>query len=238
MSSFVPRTLLATTATAALGLVGFSGCADNHSTLFVVGVLARSDDCSGYIFDPGQPRLGSGLMDKLMVDGYSAGLLLGNQLVAQGNNDQVRTETSRIALQGAEVRLTQAETGAQLAHYTTTISGTVDPSPSTNPGYFGAVVMMIPAGLDLDPGEYLSSVRVFGETLGGQDVESGEFVFPIVVCDGCSVVVGGEVTASGDCLPPQGATLDVCAAGLDGPTDCSVCQAMVPQSDRDRCLPQ
>src|SRR5690606_16157674 len=130
MSSFVPRTLLATTATAALGLVGFSGCADNHSTLFVVGVLARSDDCSGYIFDPGQPRLGSGLMDKLMVDGYSAGLLLGNQLVAQGNNDQVRTETSRIALQGAEVRLTQAETGAQLAHYTTTISGTVDPSPS------------------------------------------------------------------------------------------------------------
>lgn len=235
MSSFVPRTLLATTAAAALGLVGLPGCADNHSTLFVVGALQRPDDCSGYIYDPGQPRIGSGLLDRRLRAVYEAGLLIGNQLVAQGNNDQVRTETSRVVLQGAEVRLTRAETGEQVDHYTTTISGTVDPSPSTNPGYFGAQVMLIP-NLDLQPGEYLSKVRVFGETLGGLEVESGEFVFPIRVCDGCSLVVEGEVTQGNECLPPQGAPLSSCNAGIDGPTDCSVCQALLGVGNM-RCFP-
>lgn len=193
------------------------GCADNRSTLYVVGVLAKSEDCT-VTFDPGQPRIGRGLMDTFVaLGGYAPPLLIGNQMVPQGNNDQLRTETSRVDLRGAEVRLS-AVGGAELANFSTTASGSINPAPSTAPGFYGTTVMMVPPGLNPPDGEYIASVRVFGVTLGGQDVETGEFLFPIQVCSGCSLM--------GDCSPTTEEPVGACRPGQDGPTDCRVCAAI------------
>jgi hypothetical protein len=226
MKRLVPRTLLATAAVLTLGLVGASGCADNRSSLYVVGVLAAptGSDC-GYTFDPGQPRIGRGRLDVGLSGSYTAVLLVGNQLVPQGNNDQLRSETSRVDLLGAEVTLTRVG-GGQVASFTTNISGSVNPAPSAAPGYYGADVVMIPQGLNPEPGEYLASVVVFGRTLGGQDIETGDFNFPIEVCNGCLVV---GVEDDGICRAASSPEDSVCTPGQDnGAVFCDQCVGRLP----------
>ena len=237
-----PTLLLMTAGVAAISLAP-QGCAENRSTLYIVGVLAKTSDCT-VTFDPGQPRIGRGLMDTLVsasqvapgqfeTTAYSPPVLIGNQMVPQGSPDQLRTETSRIDLRGAEVAL-EAVGGSELVRFSTTASGSLNPSPSSTPGFFGSTVMMSPPAMNLEDGEYLAKVRVFGVTLGGQDVETGEFHFPIQVCSGCSLSFSAESLAAGQCIPGDEASL--CRPGQDGPTDCSVCMAIRGPND-PRCHP-
>lgn len=229
MSRTAYRTLLSMALGALLGLPCLFGCADNRSTLFIAGVLAKTEDCT-VTFDPGQARIGRGLMDRQFAGSYTPPLLVGNQMVPQGNNNQLRTETSRITLEGAEVRLTEVESGAEVRAFTTPISGVVNPTPATAPGFYGAHVMLIPpagAGGAVADGEYVAQVRVYGVTLGGQDVESGEFRFPIEVCTGCSIFFSSDSIAAGACVPGSGTPVGSCRPGEDGPTDCTVCQRII-----------
>lgn len=218
MKRLLPRTLLASAALLTLGLVGASGCADNRSTLYVVGVLAppTGSDC-GVAYDPGQPRIGRGTMDVFFTDQYSPHLLVGNQMVPQGNNDQLRSETSRIDLREAVVSLSRPGQGT-FEEFTTNISGSANPAPSPAPGYAGAEVTLVPAGLNLALGEYLATVRIFGETLGGQDVETGEFKFPFIVCNGCTI---SGLNRDGICTS-VGTPDRPCTPGEDSPYDCAL----------------
>lgn len=221
MSRFYSRSVgLALLVAAPFALLGPVGCADNKSSIFIRSVLAKPDDCL-FVPDPASATIGQGTIDLQFTDTYAPFFLVGNQLVPQGNDNTLKTETSRISLQGAEVSLS-ATGGGQLANFTTTISGTIDPVNGPEPGYGVTQIVLIPPGAVSAPGSFIATVTVFGETLGNQDVETGEFSFPIEVCDGCLVFFNKESQDAGTCVAPQGDPEGLCQPGQDGPTDCSL----------------
>jgi hypothetical protein len=73
----------------------------------------------------------------------------------------------------------------------------------------------------------VASVKVRGETLGGKEIESGEFVFPIDVCYGC-LIVYNDVTGF-CCVRKEGETIPVqCQSGQDEGLDCRACNTGDP----------
>jgi hypothetical protein len=170
-----------------LALLGAtSGCADNESSLFIIGVLSIDDNECVVTPTPEGPFLFSGTLDLELRDSYTAPLLVGNQLTERGSRNQLRTETSRIRMQGAEVTLEDAN-GGTIAEFSTLGSGFAHPASGTDPGYGGFLTELIPAGAPVQEGQYVAVVKVFGTTLGGQELESGELRFPIEVCTGCLI---------------------------------------------------
>jgi hypothetical protein len=103
-------------------------------------------------------------------------------------------------------------------------------------------VAIIPASIGVDlreslEGEGLGSsvtvvaeVRVFGHTLGGDEIESAIFNFPIDVCYGCLVAFPLEAVENGSCLNATEAApdFDGCRAGQDDPIDCRACVVSQP----------
>src|SRR5690606_6186910 len=166
----------------ALTAAAAPGCAENESQIFIVGVMKlESTDC---ILSPeaDAPLLTGGVLDRALRNGYRGGLLIGSQLTQRGSREQLRTETARLAPRGAEIRL-ETVGGAPLAEYTTIGTGFVNPSSDTAPGYGAMAVDIVPAGAPVGDGLIVARIRVFGETLGGQDIESNEYFFPIEVCN-------------------------------------------------------
>jgi len=197
----------------ALGAVpaALGGCADNDSALFIRSVIAlKAGDCLARA-QPDATMLAYGVLDTSFGRSYVASLLVGNQMARQGDRDKVRTETSRIALRGAIVSVRDAF-GNVIKEFTTDGAGFVDPGNGTEPGYGIMFAELIPADLiAVDPGAGSTrvnvSVRVFGETLGGQDIESSELIFPIAVCNGCLVSIPPDaIGATNRCtegVPPD-----------------------------------
>ena len=225
---------------AATGVVSAPGCAENESSLFVRAVLVVEPPECVVKSDAGAAFLLQGLMDVGLTDVYSAALLVGNQLVRRGSRDQLRTETSRISLRGAEVHLASAE-GAQLFAFSVDGSGFVDPGSSDEPGYGVMTTTLIPPEFSARAGTTITArVRVYGRTLGGTEIESGDFWFPIYICRGCLVSFpldaddpaqdgyqciagaadGAESGVSEDDIP--------CHIGQDAYVDCRWCAAWNP----------
>ena len=221
---------------ALIGAAGLSavGCEENESMLFIVGVLAAEEtDC---IYSPeGTATLRTGgVLDISLRSSYRAGLLVGSQLTQRGNRDQLRTETARLSLYGAEVHLETAA-GAPIAEYTTIGTGFVHPAGGTEPGFGAMVVDVIPAGAPVGPGLVLARIRVFGETLGGQEVESNEYSFPIQICTGCLISYPAEAAdmtqgpgiyrcnIRGEEAPTT--QEPVCHVGQDVSAPCTLCAA-------------
>jgi hypothetical protein len=181
---------------AAGGLLG-SACADNESSLFIRACLAEEEDTCASRPDPSSTFIGKGLIDGLYYTEFSCPLLIGNQIVRRGSSDQLRTETSRITLYEANVRVVDVGGNAiryqdgSAVEYSVPISGFVDPGAGSTPGYGLAVVPMLDGGSLQSVGgqggviEVVSMVTVKGRTLGGQELESPEWAFPISVCFGC-----------------------------------------------------
>jgi hypothetical protein len=215
-------------ATSASGLA--TGCVDNESSLFIVGAFNLSaTDCLAKP-DSEAELLFAGTMDLAFTSTYDAALLLGNQLTEQGSREKLRTETSRMRIQGADVTLFRPD-GSEVS-FTTSASGFAHNADGTDPGYAAVSAQLVrdgdmPAGTD--QGIAIARVRVFGETLGGQEVESGDFDFPINVCNGCLVFfpaeafAGGAGTCSATAEVEQGST--ICYFGQDVPFPCTMCAA-------------
>lgn len=222
-----------------------AGCVDDKSTLFIMGVLYREPPGCTAENDPSNTFLGSGTLDVALRSSYQATLLIGNQYTPRGSKDNLRTETTRVTLQGAEVRLTQVvgnkETDLGDA-FTVTGSGFAFPNKGEDPGYglFDAEVIpssMNPsvASTDRALNETITAhIKVFGQTTGGQDIDSGEFSFPIKICYGCLVKYplkaisdsgsGPECLASVEDVPESG-----CRPGQDDFVDCRYCSASNPE---------
>jgi hypothetical protein len=225
-----------------------AGCADNNSTLFVYGVLAtKAPDCS-VTADPGSMMFGDGSLDVAIGSGYWAWLLVGNQYSPRGAKQQLKTETTRVTLTGAEVTLTSASTGQVITCPSTKNcggpfsvygSGFASSSKSEDPGWGAIEVQLLPDAVSAffrtdpsspigKPGEarttIVASVRVYGKTLGGQDVESGAFTYPIQVCNGCSILYGDYDLVTEQCLSKAGMTPVLpCRVGQDSSIPCSSC---------------
>ncbi|MBN1611237.1 MAG: hypothetical protein JW940_31685 [Polyangiaceae bacterium] len=169
-----------------------SGCGENDSVLFIRGVvLPEPPDCT-FGAEAGGTMLVSGTVDETMTESYQAVLLVGNQITRQGSRDQLRTETSRVSILGAEVHVLD-EGDSEIDSFTVTASGQIDPGSGQEPGY-GVVSTTLLSGLGGLGRQVISKVQVYGQTLGGKDVESNWFRFPIeivsggLIADNCDMV--------------------------------------------------
>jgi hypothetical protein len=228
-------------------------CATNDSMMYIVGVAVRKAGACTVKADLSGTTLAQGTMDRLFASDYVAGLIVGNQLTQRGSRERVRTETSRVALKGAEVKL-ETPQGAELVPAFSSIgTGFVDASDGTDAAPAAMFATLIPASVapSLPRGTVVAKVRVFGTTLGGEDVESAELLFPIEVCDGCLVAFPAsarDLAASGADYQCKLATDDMdaaaadagdapCTLGIDFATPCTTCSGLYAacQSPTENC---
>lgn len=240
------------TIAAGVGLVvAASSCVENKGTLYVQGVMlapvAQAGMACTYDPQPTAPlQLYEGVLDIAFSNTYAPVLLMANEMVQRGSSTLLRVETSKIQLQGATVRLTDA-TGAQMSSFTALSGGYVDASNGTTPGYGAFSITVIdPATVEgiLRPALTNADVRIqrtmskrviayvkpYGQTLGGLHVEAGEFQWPVQVCNGCLVSFPVEAEDLGqarpNCLNAGSGSAQVahpCSLGQDQIVDCRLC---------------
>ncbi len=215
------------------------GCAENDSTLFVEGVLSPTPPSCEASGDPSAALLFRGKLDVAFRDKYEGLVLVGNQLTPRGNKSELRTETAGFRVRGAEVELRSPQ-GALIDEFSVNGGGFIQPNSAETPGYGLAEVTMIPAsqgqllrdeleGRRTRTRTLIASIRVFGETLGGVEITSGDFTFPIDVCWGCLVEYPLEAVEAG----PEGELVcgvsadnvgfEQCVIGQDERIDCRAC---------------
>jgi hypothetical protein len=225
------------------GAIATAGCVDNDSSMYVAGVFDISTTRCIAEPDSDAVLLSHGIIDVAFARGYTAALLVGSQLTERGSRENLRTETSRLAIEG--IRVTLYGTSGGEVSFETSANGIVDPASGTDPG-FAAVFAQLVRSQDLGdptvpddygalgpPGEAVVRVRVFGTTLGGQEVESGDFDFSILVCEGCLITYPPEAadesvtdrylcSRAGDVAETDTA---FCFIGQDQPIPCTQCVA-------------
>lgn len=238
MTSWTKRIAMGAVAAGVIG-VWLPACADNESSIFIRQVLAPAGDSCSYTADPGGAAYMEGTLDLAFRREYRAGLLVGSQLVQRGAGEKLRTETSRFRVEGTEIRIETTD-GAVVKEYTVPTSGFVDPASGTTPGWgvVGSVLIDSDTGASLSGsfvagersptiGRVVSVVKVFGTTLGGQEIQSGEFRFPISVCYGCLVSFPPEAADPAQPLPnckgTAASSTSACFLGQDDAVDCRVC---------------
>jgi hypothetical protein len=202
-----------------------SACVQNESSIFIRGCLqVPKDTCmqtgsttSNFILDAN--------IDGFLAGEYVCSALMENQLVARGDITKPRTETSRVSFYQAEVqvftndqppKLIQRKDGSP-AQFSVPLTGFADPGTGIDPGLGIADIVMLDfatlselALTAAQPGGthqlVVASVIVKGRTLGGTEVQSNTFTFPIDVCGGCmcrqpsqQLCAGGSTKAASDC---------------------------------------
>jgi len=242
VGKWIQRGLLVGTALLGAATVG-SGCAEPESSLFIRQVVfLQPPDCAARA-EPDGLSIGLGTLDVALRDEYSASLLVGNQLVARGSTNQLRTETSRIELQEATVSISLAD-GTQINSFTVPVTGFADQASGQEPGYGIVSLPLIDAKssgkvratlVATAPKRLVSTVKIKGRTLGGAEVESNEFQFVIQACNGCLVSfdpANDDPTRPGvDCYgaATNTATSNTdapCRIGQDVPVSCANCAGL------------
>jgi hypothetical protein len=165
-----------------------------------------------------------GNVDAAYTSEYSCVTLVENQLVARGNVNELRTETSSVSLYEADVQvltgLPQIAGTKILSEFSEPINGFVDPGSGGTDGVGIAQVTMIDsatlAAIAGKVSQVTVSVIIRGRTLGGTEVHTNEFLFPVNVCDGCSC----ELAPGDTCINPSGKPETNCHPGQDTVVDC------------------
>jgi hypothetical protein len=240
---------------ASLAALSFAGCADSESMIFIRQVNIPQESGSGggnctVEANPTGPYIAHGTLDVAFRKEYIAALVVGSQIVSRGSRSQIRTETSRVRIEGVEARLEDADGLLRWGPYTVPATGFIDPTQDITPSYgivdgtlvgadWGTTMAVALQNDASRTGRHFTSIsKVFGHTLGGQAVESGEYRFPITICFGCLIYYPAEandpkVTPNPNCDLPQatGSALSLgCTPGQDEMVDCRVCKATYPSS--------
>jgi hypothetical protein len=185
-----------------------SGCVQAEAMFYIKNVKAQN--CEDIGVD--SPQLPIGKMDVRYSCSYIAILELNNQLVRRGDETKLQVETSRISVTAVDVQIFGAD-GSFVKEFTYPTSGFVDPANGTNPGRGLAGALLVDGEaasiMAASPGPYVVSVVAQGRTLGGDNIESRPFEFPIEVCVGCL------------CYAP---TDDDCINSSENPTGCNIQQ--------------
>ncbi len=220
-------------------------CVENDQSIYIRQVMAppqnRQNGVCVYTPDQTQAAIGEGILDVAVRSTYTATMLVGGQLMARGDQLNVRAESNRAHVNGGVVRVTGAD-GSFIGEFTSVGSGFVDPGLNNQPSFGLATLTLLDAATTAgirvqgtDSRLVIANVKVFGQTLGGVDLESGEFQFPIRICSGCLVdFSGGDDPANPglDCNLPVaagsgGATALPCRPGQDEATPCQLCTSDV-----------
>lgn len=230
----------------AVGSAAIPACATNDQSIFVRGVLApstnRQNNTCVYTDDPSQPQLFSGRLDVGVRDNYQAVLLVGNQLIGRGDPDTLRAESNRVHIEGAIVTVTNPD-GSVISEFTAPGAGVADPQSNNAPDYgvFAVTLIDAPTVATLKASlpdcvkvvrTVIAKVKAVGTTLGGHQLESGEFAFPISVCNGCLVDFSSgndpAVDPQPNCAKPfdsSAATTLPCVVGQDEAVPCQLCRS-------------
>ena len=219
------RPILSYLAAAALCTLGFGvagGCAESESMLVIRGVIPVAPPECVVSADSDILRLG-GTLDVRIRSSYEAALQVSNQLMSRGDKEQLRAETSRVTITGAEVRVSTPG-GSELANFTVVASGSVDPGDGDAPGLGVVYATLIPNVESYSDVEnpIVTEFQVFGSTVGGQEVWSNWFTYPIYLED--LVYYPSESIDDTTGLCTGGTNEDLpCAPGQDDPLPCSYC---------------
>jgi hypothetical protein len=220
-----------------------AGCTEETTGFYIQGnvvidppeCLARPESSSTILL--------SGLLDVGLKRDYQAILLVGSQLAPRGDKTNLRTETMVATITGAEVRLYDDVGALANDPFTVPATGVIPPDSSDGPGFGVISATLIPAsfGTDLLTGSggqqalglgeirtFVAEVIVFGETIGGLDVESAKFSYVIRACEGCIVDFPADaivVDPAGvpSCGPAEPPDLAPCRVGQDEAVDCRMC---------------
>ncbi len=231
--------LLGVAALVAFGGLAASGCAENDSIVYLVGVLATEfTDCVAKP-DAGAVLHSEGALDLSLARSYSGALLVASQLTQRGSREQLRTETARLRLEGAEVTLSDAfdrPLAVSPNPFSTPATGLVNPASGTTPGFAAMFADFIPASVSTQvsnavggDGQVIAKIRVFGTTLGGQYVESGSYTYPIRICHGCLISYPSDANGAAAGTPytctgmAQTSDTPVCILGQDDVAPCTQC---------------
>jgi hypothetical protein len=245
MKPFIRRAVVGLTLLGA-GLVLSVGCTHDNSTIFVFDVLAPQLVSNGgpcmFTSETTQAFISSGFLDVALRDNYTPTFLVGNQMVPEVNSQQLMTETSTVQIQGAIVRITDSA-GTQLANFTRLTSATIFPSTGGVPSFAPVTVLVLDSNTIASQNVALGATsrlvtftKFFGQTLGGRNVETGEFEFPVDICSGClisfSAANNSPACPQPNCVKALTGTMMMqqsvsCTPGQDSAIDCSVCVGSV-----------
>ncbi len=211
---------------AAGGTVVGASCANEDTSIFIRGCLLAPHDTCTVTAATTSTQLLQGSIDGAYAGEYRCFALVENDMVAQENTNTLMTETDGVQLYEAEVQVLNSQSEVYVfngvpSQFSVPISGFVDPASSGEPGVGVSLVTLIDAatmqGLSKEvqlagvQQQVVASVVIKGRTLGGFEVHTNEFLFPITVgyVDSCSVpanatcVGGNNTAATGDCLLGQ-----------------------------------
>lgn len=206
------RTLWTITLSALL----FGGCAPGNTGLLILNVVAPDDSC---LYAVGNPQHSSGVLDVAPPPGYDGGgyvafFRFGNQLLnlsRTGSSGPAMADPNVMQVQQLEVEL-QDVGGTPLAlggpnPYTVPAGGGVVPSSDGSAaGEALGSAELIPAVYipDLVPyadSDIVVSIKAIGTTLGGAEVVSYPFVYPIHLCAGCLFGCAYDADMAAVCSP-------------------------------------
>ncbi len=246
MGRFVGHVGAAVVLLAVAGAIG-EGCVHPNTMLVLRAVQAPSDNCT-YSSDRNATSVSKGVLDLGLTASYHAALLVGSQLVSTSEANTPTAETNRIIVNGVSIRVTDVKGAPVGEAFSTVATGTVDPASGGSIGPYEVVQSTLltktlanAIGSALGPGEtreVVANTRVFGKTLGGLKVESNEYPFPIIVCDGCLVYFPPnddctKAPESTQAIPPEvNSSQSKCTPGQDQPVGCWTCHPARPM-----CVP-
>jgi hypothetical protein len=174
----------------ALFVYSLMGCTDNNVTLFIrsIPVPSTEDECS-IETDPAGTMFLIGKLDKIFSPSYTRVVLVGNQSQPRGDADTLRPETSQVTIYEAEVIVFDVQ-GNELLSYTHPTAGFIDQANGSTPSYGLVPVTMLPpevtAVFDTSAGvgyQLVSRIRLYGTTLGGLEVSTGAWDWPVFLCE-------------------------------------------------------
>ena len=216
-------------------------CADNSESLYIQGVIVPPAVTNGacvYQSDAQAGLLLAGKLDIAARSDYSAPIIVRSQLQSRVNRDTNRTEPNRFVVEGTITRVT-FPSGEVVDEFSSFASRVIDPDPGQQPGSGVVSALLISpntlaevikrrGAFDTRRKEVavIANVKVFGRTLGGVEIESAEFPFPISICRGCGINFACASPTLG-CAGAIDSTTEGCATpcnvGQDQPYPCQMC---------------
>ena len=222
---------------------------DNNESIFVRQIQLPISPTCLTTPDPAAVAVFRGVLDVALSSRYQIAALVGNQMVARGDFKQTRAEPNRVLFKGADIHLfDEKQQEVKGSPYSVLANGEVDPQTNGDAMYGLASLDLLPpvigskihdalvAAGGATVKTYEAHFKIYGSTLGGTDVTTGEYAFAVDTCYGCTVIYPSDANepslAQPNCLkvqaggivPVVGTQLPACIPGQDGVTDCRTCQ--------------
>lgn len=207
-------------------LTSVVGCTDDGASLHVICPISPEVEDGKCVFDPASELCEyKGVMNLAAASQYDTSLKVESGLMSRAREVPPRTEPNRLSLTGGEVELRKSD-GARLDIPGMDNPYQFDGAGTVSPGGVGAMsVTLIPQKyadrlrenvLSAEPlPQIVAAVKVRGITDGGEDVESGEWLWPI------RLIYESPVVGEASCR-----VMDLCAGlgGLDGFANACLCK--------------